>query len=59
MGMRICAVSCVSNLAAGISKNPLTHEEVKETADRVAPVFKKLLVECIESISDYINQSEQ
>ncbi len=59
MGMRICAVSCISNLAAGISKNPLTHEEVKETADRVAPVFKKLLVECIESISDYINQSEQ
>lgn len=59
MGMRICAVSCISNLAAGISKNSLTHEEVKETADRVAPVFKKLLVECIESISDYINQSEQ
>lgn len=59
MGMRICAVSCISNLAAGISKNPLTHEEVKETADRVAPVFKKLLVECIESISDYINQSER
>lgn len=59
MGMRICAVSCISNLAAGISKNPLTHEEVKETAERVAPVFKKLLVECIESISDYINQSEQ
>ncbi len=59
MGLRVCAVSCISNLAAGISKHPLTHQEVKETADRVAPVFKKLLVECIESISDYINQTER
>lgn len=59
MGLRVCAVSCISNLAAGISKYPLTHQEVKETADRVASVFKKLLVECIESISDYINQTER
>ena len=29
MGMRICGVSCISNMAAGISENPLTHEEVK------------------------------
>ena len=28
MGMRICAISCVCNLAAGLSPNPLTHEEV-------------------------------
>jgi purine-nucleoside phosphorylase len=43
MGMRVCGISCISNLAAGISPTPLTHEEVRETADRVAPLFKMLL----------------
>lgn len=47
MGMKVCGISCVSNLAAGISKNPLTHREVQETADRVAPAFKKLVTESI------------
>lgn len=55
MGMKICGISCISNLAAGISKTPLTHKEVQETADRVAPDFKKLLTESIENISDYLN----
>lgn len=35
MGARVLGVSCISNLAAGLSKTPLTHEEVKATADRV------------------------
>lgn len=55
MGLKICGISCISNLAAGISKNPLTHKEVQETADRVAPDFKRLLTESIENISDYLN----
>ena len=55
MGMKICGISCISNLAAGISKTPLTHKEAQETADRVAPDFKKLLTESIENISDYLN----
>ncbi len=55
MGMKVCGISCVSNLAAGISKTPLTHKEVQETADKAAPVFQKLLTECIENISDYLN----
>ena len=50
MGMEICGISCISNLAAGISKNPLTHAEIQETADRVAPDFKKLITESICSI---------
>ena len=33
-GMNICAFSLVTNLAAGISKNPLNHEEVVEIADQ-------------------------
>lgn len=43
MGMQVCGISCVTNLAAGISRNPLSHQEVKETADRVAPLFRKLV----------------
>lgn len=43
MGMKICGISCISNLGCGMSDQPLSHEEVKETADRVAPMFKKLI----------------
>jgi len=50
MGMKICGISCVSNLAAGISKTPLTHEEVQETADQAAPQFKALVTESIYKI---------
>lgn len=50
MGMKICGISCISNLASGISPNPLTHKEVQETADRVAPMFKKLVSESIKNI---------
>ncbi len=47
MGMKIVGISCISNLAAGISPVPLCHAEVQETADRVAPLFKKLVTETI------------
>jgi purine-nucleoside phosphorylase len=47
MKMRICGVSCVSNLAAGLSKTPLTHEEVQEMTDAAAPRFKALVTESI------------
>lgn len=46
-GMRICGVSCVCNLAAGISPTPLTHEEVQQAANEAAPKFKKLLTEAV------------
>lgn len=47
MGMRICGVSCISNLAAGLSDSPLSHEEVQEAADKAAPLFTKLVTESI------------
>lgn len=50
MGMMICGISCISNMACGITKNPLTHKEVQETADRVAPLFKQLVTKCIKNI---------
>ena len=49
MGMKICGISCISNLAAGISEKPLCHEEVQEAADKTAPLFTKLVTESIKS----------
>ena len=50
-GMRVCAVSCISNLAAGISPTPLTHAEVQECADKNAPRFTALVKESLKAIS--------
>ena len=49
-GMRICGISCITNLAAGISKTPLTHEEVKEAGLKAAPLFEKLVRGSIRNI---------
>ena len=49
MGMKICCISFVSNLAAGMNPNPLTHEEVQEAADEAAPRFKKLVTEVVKN----------
>ncbi len=50
MGLRVLGISCISNLAAGISKGPLSHEEVKETAGRVRSRFEALLSSVLESL---------
>ena len=50
-GMEICGVSCISNLAAGISPHPLTHEEVKEAGDHAAPQFEQLVRAAIKEFS--------
>lgn len=50
MGMRIVGISCISNLACGISPVPLSHKEVQETADRVAEKFQALVTKIIEEI---------
>ena len=50
MGMKVCGISCVSNLAAGISPTPLTHEEVQEMADKAAPEFTRLVTAAVERI---------
>lgn len=43
MGIPVCGISCVSNMAAGISPVPLSHEDVKAAVDIAAPRFKALL----------------
>lgn len=52
MGMKICGVSCISNLAAGMSANPLSHREVQEAADMAAPNFKKLVTEAVKGMAE-------
>lgn len=47
MGMKICGISCISNLACGISEAPLNHEEVQKTADEKAPLFERLVTKSI------------
>ena len=42
-GLRVCGISCITNLAAGMGKGLLSHEEVKETADRVKVDFIRLV----------------
>ncbi len=52
MGMRVLGISCISNLASGISPVPLSHKEVQEVADEVAPKFKALVTEVIKQIGE-------
>ena len=47
MGMEVAGISCITNMAAGISKVQLDHKEVQETADKVASAFKKLVAKVI------------
>lgn len=47
MGIKILGISCIANLAAGISPTPLTEEEVIEAGERVAPLFSALVTEVI------------
>jgi purine-nucleoside phosphorylase len=42
-GLRVAAISCITNLAAGISGKNLSHAEVLETAERVKALAAKLL----------------
>ncbi len=44
LGVKVCGVSLITNLAAGLSKTKLTHEEVKETADKSAGYFVRLML---------------
>lgn len=46
-GMKICGISCISNMGAGMSAGKLSNEEVYETTKRVSAGFKKLITESI------------
>ena len=50
MGMKVCGISCITNMASGILPQPLSHSEVQETADRVAPLFERLVRKSLTAI---------
>lgn len=50
LGMRVLGMSCISNLAAGLSDGPLSHEEVRDTASRVEARFASLLSGVLETV---------
>ncbi len=54
LGMRVLTISCLTNFAAGITDQPLTHAEVIETAERVGADFSELLTITIELLKEYI-----
>lgn len=49
--MQVIGISCITNMAAGISDEPINHEEVMETGARVAEIFKELLKRVIAKLN--------
>ncbi len=50
MGIKVCGISCITNMAAGILDQPLDHNEVQEVADKVKDKFERLVTEVISTI---------
>ena len=50
MGVKVAAVSCVTNHAAGVVDEPLDHDDVKEVANSVMKKFEALMTKTIELI---------
>ena len=50
LGLKVGAVSCISNLAAGKSAHPLSHKEVAETASKALPKMTKLLANLLTNL---------
>lgn len=50
MGLQILGISCITNMAAGMLKQPIDHREVQQTGDRVKPKFIALLRNIIVAI---------
>ncbi len=51
LGLRVAALSCITNLAAGLSKQKLSHQEVTETAKKVEQKFTLFMKEFVENIN--------
>ena len=51
MGIEVLGISCITNMAAGISDEPIRHEEVMATGDRVRATFTELLQRVISAIN--------
>ena len=54
MGLEVLAISCVTNMAAGILDQPLSHAEVMETGERVKSTFEALLRAVLPRIAQHV-----
>jgi purine-nucleoside phosphorylase len=54
LGIKVLAISCVTNMAAGILDQPLSHQEVMETGERVKSSFEALLRAVLPRIAQQI-----
>jgi purine-nucleoside phosphorylase len=55
MGLEVLGISCITNMAAGISDEPINHEDVMATGDRVRETFTELLRSVIGAINRRVN----
>ena len=56
MGLKVLAISCVTNMAAGILDQILTHEEVLETGERVRGAFSALVKAVLPRIAEDVQE---
>jgi purine-nucleoside phosphorylase len=56
MEMKVLAISCVTNMAAGILDQPLSHTEVMETGDRVKTIFESLLRAVLPRLNELVSR---
>jgi purine-nucleoside phosphorylase len=54
MGLEVLGISCITNMAAGISDEPINHEEVMATGDAVRETFTELLRRVIGAINSRV-----
>lgn len=52
MGLRVCGVSCITNMACGILPQPLDHAEVQRVANQVRDRFESLVQAMIQSFAE-------
>ena len=54
MNIEVLGISCITNMAAGISDQPINHEEVMATGDRVRETFTQLLRRVVSRVSSRV-----
>jgi purine-nucleoside phosphorylase len=50
MGLQVLGLSCITNPAAGLGRESLSHEDVKRVAERSGPRFEALLSAIVETL---------
>ena len=56
MGVRVAAISCITNLGAGLSPTPPSHDDVREVAARMGSAFVDLLAKWVILVGKEVSQ---